>query len=96
MSLASVVYGIPLGTRPNVIVLLHIVAPLTSYKLSLQQSISHSLRVHKVLFVFWGPKALMVVSILTISQEPKSPYLMKICISNFSEIELKVGYCHSL
>ena len=45
--------------------------------------------------MFGGPKALMLVSIVKFSEESKGKEKKKICISNFSEIELKVGYHHS-
>ena len=45
-----ITYGIPPGTQPGIVVLLHVVIPSMSYKLSLQQAISTSPRAHKVLF----------------------------------------------
>ena len=46
-------------------------------------------RARKVLFVFWGPKGLIVVSIVKFSQEFKNVTLTKIRLSVFSQIYYK-------
>ena len=51
-------------------------------------------RAQGVLFTFSRPKGLKVVSSVEISADFENPFLKKICVERFSEIELKVGYPH--
>ena len=55
---------------------------------------SISPRAQGVLFTFSRPKGLKVVSSVEISADFENPFLKKICVERFSEIELKVGYPH--
>ena len=52
---------------------------------------AYSPRARTVLFVFWGPKGLIVCSIVEFSQEFKYPFLTKIRLDNFSQIHSKEG-----
>ena len=54
----------------------------------------YSPRAQGVLFTFSRPKGLKVVSSVEISADFENPFLKKICVERFSEIELKVGYPH--
>ena len=45
-----------------------------------------------VLFTFLGPKGLMVVSNVEIIAEFKNPFLKKILLERFSQIESKEAY----
>ena len=51
-------------------------------------------RAQGFLFTFSRPKGLKVVSSVEISADFENPFLKKICVERFSEIELKVGYPH--
>ena len=54
----------------------------------------NSPRAQGVLFTFSRPKGLKVVSSVEISADFENPFLKKICVERFSEIEFKVGYPH--
>ena len=60
----------------------------------LTQGNTYSPRARGVLFTFSRPKGLKVVSSVEISADFENPFLKKICVERFSEIELKVGYPH--
>ena len=65
--------------------------------LHLEDKLTHvncSPRAQGVLFTFSRPKGLKVVSSVEISADFENPFLKKICVERFSEIELKVGYPH--
>ena len=54
----------------------------------------YSPRAQGFLFTFSRPKGLKVVSSVEISADFENPFLKKICVERFSEIELKIGYPH--